>query len=433
MEAVDKVVASDPAVPSQQKRKGGRKGKKEWRKNVDIADVEENLAELVEEEIAGGKLHERKDEDLFTVDVTGNEKAAKRAKGEPKKLRVEQILEKRSHVPAPLERVVLRESSTPQSVTARVEKLAKRIQTGEVKRETRADRRRKRARAEGQRIAEFDLWDDAGSQKPKQAVEVVVNPKVTSTPAATHKPKTVGRHHVQFDAVQISHPGASYRPTQKDHEALMQERQDMIDKHHRADRAIDAKLSYPEEWDEESDNEEGAHPDAGDDDDEEEGDEAEVGKKDGEQQKKKETQRKTKAQRNREKRLREQSVQAAQERKKKKVLKELGRLPEIRRKVEEEKAAHEKRVEERKQQRTLEATQPKSKLGKHRVPETPAQVQKVEDLTDSLRRLKTEGSLLRDRYQSLLERNIIEPRVRVGKRRKYKRKTYEKPSFRNFQ
>lgn len=48
------------------------------------------------------------------------------------------------------------------------------------------------------------------------------------------------------------------------------------------------------------------------------------------------------------------------------------------------------------------------------VPEMPAQVQKVEDLTDSLRRLKTEGNLLRDRYQSLLERNIIEPRVRVG-------------------
>lgn len=49
----DKVAISDPAETSQRKRKGGRKGKKEWRKNVDITDVVENLAELVNEEIAG--------------------------------------------------------------------------------------------------------------------------------------------------------------------------------------------------------------------------------------------------------------------------------------------------------------------------------------------------------------------------------------------
>lgn len=257
--------------------------------------------------------------------------------------------------------MVLRESATPQSVTARVEKLAKRIQAGEVKRETRGDRRRKRARAEGQRIAEFDLWDDTGDQKPKPVEVPVVNPNAIPTPAVTHKPPTVGRHHVVAEAVQISHPGASYRPTLQDHEKLLQEREEMVERHHRADRTLDARLSYPEEWDDESDHEEGTLPDEEVEDESSSESEDEDGNK-----KKKEVRRKTKAQRNREKRLREQSAMAAQERKKKKVIKELGRLPEIKRKIEEEEEKHEQRVEERKQQRALEATQPKTKLGKHR-------------------------------------------------------------------
>ena len=71
------------------------------------------------------------------------------------------------------------------------------------------------------------------------------------------------------------------------------------------------------------------------------------------------------------------------------------------------------------------------KLGKHKVPESNVIVQLGEDLTESLRGLKVctschpfrsckliynpqpEGNLFRDRFQSLQQRALIEPRVPV--------------------
>jgi hypothetical protein len=44
----------------------------------------------------------------------------------------------------------------------------------------------------------------------------------------------------------------------------------------------------------------------------------------------------------------------------------LNRLNEIKQEIEIEEKEHEKRVEERKKQRALEAVQPKKKLGKRR-------------------------------------------------------------------
>lgn len=50
-----------------------RKGKKAWRKNVDIEDIERGLEEAREEErVTGGKMGERRNEALFEVDVTGD-------------------------------------------------------------------------------------------------------------------------------------------------------------------------------------------------------------------------------------------------------------------------------------------------------------------------------------------------------------------------
>ncbi|KAI8058077.1 ribosome biogenesis protein Nop53/GLTSCR2 [Syncephalis plumigaleata] len=407
---------------TKRKKQSSRKGKKNWRKNIDIGDVEEGLAELVTEEIEGGKIHERKDDDLFTVDVMGDEKSNRKANKETKKLRVDQILEKRSHVAAPLSRVVVKESVASEVETNRINDIAKRIKAGDIKRETRRGRKKKREEAKGKKIAEFDLWDNAGTLKEVKQEPKLIDINAIPTPVAAQMPASMGRNRVQMEAVKVSHPGASYRPTDDEHKELLAERHGAIKRHTRAEKAINAKLAYPSHWDDEKEDEEDST------DEEEQNEDNE----NAEAIKRKEAKRKTKAQRNREKRQREMEMQAAESRKKKKINKQLGRLNEIKQEVEVEEKEHEKRVEERKKQRELEAVQPKKKLGKRSVPQALVQVQKVEDLTDSLRRLKTEGNLLRDRYHSLLERNVIEPRVRVGQRRKYKRKVYEKPSFRNF-
>lgn len=44
------------------------------------------------------------------------------------------------------------------------------------------------------------------------------------------------------------------------------------------------------------------------------------------------------------------------------------------------------------------------------LPTAPLEVQLSDELTESLRLLKPEGNLFRDRYRSLVERGIVEPR-----------------------
>uniref|UniRef100_A0A2S2N3G7 Ribosome biogenesis protein NOP53 n=1 Tax=bird metagenome TaxID=1833763 RepID=A0A2S2N3G7_9ZZZZ len=58
------------------------------------------------------------------------------------------------------------------------------------------------------------------------------------------------------------------------------------------------------------------------------------------------------------------------------------------------------------------------------------EVQLSEELPESLRRLRPEGSVLRDRFKSLQRRNMIEPRERAKFRRRYRVKYVEKRSFR---
>ncbi|KAJ1893234.1 hypothetical protein LPJ66_005884, partial [Kickxella alabastrina] len=93
-------VGSKLASKGAEKKRGGRKTKAEWRKKIDIADVEEGLEEMREEERQGGAVVEkRQDTDLFVVDVAGDEKT-KIQQRQRKKLRVDEILDRRSKVPA---------------------------------------------------------------------------------------------------------------------------------------------------------------------------------------------------------------------------------------------------------------------------------------------------------------------------------------------
>ncbi|KAJ7796488.1 hypothetical protein B0H14DRAFT_3494788 [Mycena olivaceomarginata] len=73
------------------------------------------------------------------------------------------------------------------------------------------------------------------------------------------------------------------------------------------------------------------------------------------------------------------------------------------------------------------------KLGRHTVPEGEVDAQLGEDLSESLRGLKPEGNLFRDRFTSLQQRALIEPRVPVvPKRRKLRIIEYEKHAWKRF-
>ncbi|KAJ3214793.1 hypothetical protein HK099_006669 [Clydaea vesicula] len=74
------------------------------------------------------------------------------------------------------------------------------------------------------------------------------------------------------------------------------------------------------------------------------------------------------------------------------------------------------------------------RLGPHKFKSIPKalDVTLTEDLADSLRIIKPEGNIFTERFNSLQERGLIEPRVPVGKKRKFKKKVIEVHSYKRF-
>ena len=69
------------------RKNASKKNKKSWRKNTDIADIEEFLDEKRFEERVGGSFEDRPDEALFVVDTSAKNEKVKNKRKEPKPLR----------------------------------------------------------------------------------------------------------------------------------------------------------------------------------------------------------------------------------------------------------------------------------------------------------------------------------------------------------
>jgi len=74
----------------------------------------------------------------------------------------------------------------------------------------------------------------------------------------------------------------------------------------------------------------------------------------------------------------------------------------------------------------------KRRFGKVGMGKAPLELQLPDELADSLRTLKPEGSLLKDRFRSLKERGVVESRAKVAERRKYAKKVSERWSYKDF-
>ena len=67
------------------------------------------------------------------------------------------------------------------------------------------------------------------------------------------------------------------------------------------------------------------------------------------------------------------------------------------------------------------------------LPTAPLEVQLSDELAESLRLLKPEGNLFRDRYRSFVERGIVEPRFAPNRRgRKYPIQYVEKYDYKHW-
>ncbi|CAG8762923.1 9591_t:CDS:10, partial [Cetraspora pellucida] len=347
--------------------KPSRKGKKAWRKNVDITEVEEALERIRDEErILGDKLNDIPTEKLFSVDVTGDHKVKKRLDKKFAKLRIDQVLENRSKIPEVLSkpRPNYGKNHASKYTKMMLEKLAGKKHLGENSNNTDSSE-------DIMKTGEYDVWAQDNFSHSVKERKIKPPPTLNMKPAAN------------IPAIHLPHCGSSYMPSFKEHQLLMIAHEEEVVKLKQMQH-INSKLPYPldassalnignmiEEHDEKSSEEDDVE---------------------------------------------------SEETKEKAVQTKFERLPETLKTVEDEYAEHEKMMIEWTKLAEEVKKMPKKKIGKYRVRKAPIDVKLTEDLEGTLRLLKPEGNLFRDRMISYEERNIVEPRVPVSKKRKYKLK-----------
>ena len=416
-----------------------RKGKKAWRKNVDVTEVEEGLEELNKEIIDGGVVAERPSEELFTLDTVGDVSIPKRfPKHTSKLLKADEIIAARSAVSAVPQR------KRPGDKTTDGVLPAKRLRTQYV---TQKELNQLRKVADGQHEstievtdATYDPWTAPPKPKVAAPVEDVRNEKKKAPKSISQKPLSLSANGKPLPAVQKPTGGYSYNPAFEDYEAryteesnkaveaekkrLAEEEAERLRQEAAARSAAEAEAAEARaelsEWDEDS--------------------EWEGFQSGGEEMKAtaKRPERKTPAQRNRIKRRKEEERRLRHEAKmgvRKKRMQE-EQIKKIARAVAERdaqlaQASKEDQSDSSDGEGNDEVLR-RRQLGKFKLPEKDLELVLPDELQDSLRLLKPEGNLLKDRYRSLLVRGKMEARRRVPFRKQARTKLTEKWSYKDF-
>lgn len=418
-----------------------RKGKRAWRKNVDITEVSSGLDNLREEIIQGGPIKEKTADELFATDITGDAEIEKKQRGR-KLLKVDEILAQRSKVnglePQRKRKLEDHSGSGPGG---------KRVKNG--KYVSHKELQRLRNVADGANVgvavddqASNDLW----GPPEKHEIEKY---DFLEPPKKKVEPKTLKQAPVPLTAsgksvasVLKPAPGKSYNPLVGDWSALLEkEGQAAVDAEkarltaeaaqaerdakaeaeaarvealEKEEYATDYESAWESEWDGiQSENEQEAHV-------------------------QKQQKRKTPSERNKAKARKEREAREKWEKKQKVRDEQERRIKEIAKEV----AAKERR--RGRAMATVDASSDseegesstqlaKRRFGRVQVPNAPLEVVLPEDLQDSLRRLKPEGNLLLDRYRNKIVNGELEPRKKVGQVKKKQTQRTEKWTYKDWQ
>ncbi|PYI02551.1 Nop53-domain-containing protein [Aspergillus sclerotiicarbonarius CBS 121057] len=429
---------SDPVGAPKQYKQPSRKGKKAWRKNVDIDEVQEGLRVLKDEEIKGGLLSEKPSDELFVIDTKGSAEIRDAYRKKHKPLKSEEILAQRSVIPG----VDTRKRVNSKVTDGVIEPKNKRQKSDWV---TRKDwLRLKQVAKEGNPVnkpagdALYDPWGDVEDaapvvdpkfdylEKPKPKVEPVTLKQAPISLAANGKP---------VPAVSKPNAGTSYNPTFEDWDRLLQEH---------GEKAVEAEKKRLEEERKEEERQRmiaEAKDDDGqvrsDDESAWEGFESEYEKP--EWLNKKRPERKTKAQRNRINRRKEAEQKAKWEAQMQKKEDQVIQSNAATIGIQEEEFDRAEQSEnsssdadESSDEGDDTALRRRPLGGKLHAPEKRLEVVLPDELQDSLRLLKPEGNLLDDRFRTLVVQGKLESRKPITQAKKPKRKITEKWAYKDF-
>lgn len=423
--------SSSKSAPQQHKQPS-RKGKKAWRKNVDIGEVQHGLDALREQIIQGGPVAEKPSEELFALDTQGSEDIKRKYKVQ-KPLKADEILARRSAVPAVDSRKrqhstvtdgVLEPTSKRQKPDWVSKKEVQRLKSS-LNTTTRLDTDQLDIESSG-----FDLWAvETPTVVPEdKSTEYVPKTRAKVAPTTLKRapiPMTADGRPVR--AVQQPNAGTSYNPSFEEWDDLLnQEGAKEVEAERQ--RLLAAKIAAEKEARVQA---LAAMPETNPADDESAWEGFETENEDSEALKKKRPQRKTPAQRNKVKRRKEVERQAKHEKRMGDKSKQHAEMimALIKRSQENELIASSETPElEEGDDRVLR----RRKRGNAVIPEKPLEVVLPDELQESLRRLKPEGNLLNDRFRNLLVNGKVEARKVILQPKKRKVKMTEKWSYKDF-
>ncbi|CAK6974982.1 ribosome biogenesis protein NOP53 [Scomber scombrus] len=415
--------------------------KKNWNKHIDVNDVEDFLEDVRHQErTTGGLLSEKPDDSLFFLDVGQPQRAEPKeeepVEGKRKKrrgpLRIDLILQHDSLVPPPKDVLSYQQPNAKKlrRIAQKAEQLAAK---GVVPRRQKrllnrqpVNRTTKKAVTEANNNPDREYYDIWG-QEPKEVGDAWFLQQTGKK--RVKRPEKLNEKPSVLPAVEVIAPGGSYNPDFFSHQALLQEAHEVEVKKQKAEDKIERQLAvnredtateetiYQEQVEglvEEDDEEEAAPI--------EEEEIASVGaitvaEKKTERQRRKERAEKLKWQRRQANRLYNNQRQ------------QLFQLRSIKASIKQQEQTTKDNQKERLAKKEAEKAQPR-RLGKLKFQAQDLEVKLSDELAGSLRQLKPEGSILKDRFKSLQKRNLIEPRERAKFKRRHKVKYVEKRAFR---
>lgn len=384
-----------------------------------------------------GVVAERDSADLFTLDTVGDSATAKKfPKHTAKKLKSDEILAARSAI-APVDSRKRAGDKTTDGILA-----PKRQRTGYV---TQKELARLKKVADGHHEDDiefsetvFDPWAVAPEPEEKSELHDTRFDPRKAPKSLTEKPISLAASGKRIPAVAKPTGGFSYNPAFPEYEArlaeesekaieaerkrLAEEEADRIRMEASARSAAEADAAEARaelsEWEEDSEWEGVASG----------GEELKVSaKRPG---------RKNQVQRNRIKRRKEEERRLKHEQKTKVRKAQLEQIKEIAKMASEKDLARAlaKKADESDDDDTMDGTDDalrRKRLGKMNLPEKDLELVLPDELQDSLRLLRPEGNLLKDRYRSLLVRGKLESRRRTVKKQA-RMKSTEKWTYKDF-
>ncbi|OBA21981.1 putative ribosomal biogenesis protein [Metschnikowia bicuspidata var. bicuspidata NRRL YB-4993] len=382
-----------------------RKGKKAWRKNILVDDINLALDANRERQV----LHGDDTDGDFVIDTEGSS----RPKNAVSVLKTTEILANKSKVPA------LASRKTKLKVSkARAEKLmilAGRLATG--------SKGKARTDTEGLvKGSNVDLWaeDDTSASKKINEPTRISFTKASKAPATLkHQPLHL---HTEAEVDDLVHAGKSYNPSVEAWKSL-------VDREYVLENDAQMKVQALEQEqeriqhlmetlkdDELDGGESSAEEDVAEPEDPEEKYRLSVNERT-------EVKRKTRTQKNREARHKQQLELLKKMRELKSQLRDLQNLLAIQQEVAEKAALQDQKPRVPKKYKSH---------SKHEPLFTPIEVKLLDELTNNLRAVKPEGNPFYEQMYKLQMSGKVEARVPVAPRKRYKQKLTEKWSYKQF-